>query len=638
MEKSEYAKCLLYAENRYQGYIDTVEDWRYGSADDNEYILKLKKMGYISRTFNGRVREGAYRYIYEHLMKETSETKPLVIYCDEDVLADGKRVQPFFKPPFSPDTLEDRFYLGNFVLIDMRYGREIGLADTDVFEKEYKITEREIIRNAILKDFAENYSREIKYNRVLHIPQVMFHNQQTPEYLYKTNIKITDGNDVIPKRISAVILSKDNPELLKKCVLSFKDNTLNEIEFIVVDNGSSEENRQIIEKMSEQAGFSYYYCPMEFVYSALCNYGAQKANGDYLLFLNDDVELPKDQGGFLDSMLYHASKKHAGAVGIRLLYPAGAIQHIGMTNLFTGPSHFLATFEDKEPSDNDYPASIYGYGKNRGVHNVMGVTGACLLVSKEKFLNVNGFDESIKVAYTDTDLCMDLYDTGYYNIVVNDYYLYHYESLSRGSDVFTPEKLKRLVAERNRLYEKHPYIRPESLKTDKYRMAVFSNPNLNMRSLAFEPAFYNGWETAEAEEKAIDIPYRECELNKRKPYIMGCIDRVERKTDGLSENGFYYEIEGWVLLSGKDQLGTEPVVAAVNKGYKVFTAHKKPRRELSAIFKKEKNTEFSGFIAKVSESAAEGIGQDDDLARCFTFGIKKRNVFGRMMAYIGKNR
>jgi len=122
------------------------------------------------------------------------------------------------------------------------------------------------------------------------------------------------------------------------------------------------------------------------------------------------------------------------------------IQHCGITNLRLGPVHKLQYKEDDH---------VYYDHVNDVDRNVLGVTGACLLVRKEVFDRIGGFDENLKVAFNDVDLCYTLYERGYTNVVVNTTHLWHYESLSRGDDE-SREKLERLKNERIKLYDKHP--------------------------------------------------------------------------------------------------------------------------------------------------------------------------------------
>lgn len=224
-------------------------------------------------------------------------------------------------------------------------------------------------------------------------------------------------------------------------------------EIIVVDNGSTAENRerteQMLKKMEETEltghRIHYLYRPMEFNFSRMCNLGAAQAQGDFLLFLNDDVELC--QGGTLVQMAAMVAQDGVGAVGLKLYYPdSRRIQHAGITNLPMGPVHKLQFLEDDR---------VYYYGANRGNHNVLAVTAACLMVAGDRYREAKGFPEDLRVAFNDVDFCFRLYEAGYRNVCMDGLCAWHHESLSRGDDE-SAEKLDRLSRERERLYRKHP--------------------------------------------------------------------------------------------------------------------------------------------------------------------------------------
>ena len=217
----------------------------------------------------------------------------------------------------------------------------------------------------------------------------------------------------------------------------------------MVDNGSSEENRLQIEDFLRKApGLSkYIYQPMEFNFSRMCNLGAKEASGELLLFLNDDVEAVSL--GWLERMADKALRPYVGAVGLKLYYPGGKkLQHVGIVNLLDGPIHKLQLMED----DRDY------YGFNKADRNVLAVTGACLMVQREKYMQAGGMNEALRVTYNDVDLCFRLWELGYHNVVVNSCFAYHHESLSRGEDT-SLEKHHRLVEEQKGLYDRHPELK-----------------------------------------------------------------------------------------------------------------------------------------------------------------------------------
>lgn len=414
-----------------------------------------------------------------------------VVYGDEDVLNGNKREQPWLKPDWSPDTFLSGFYFGSLVALS-----------TEKLQKclrEKKITAEMTIYEALEVFIRQNggFDTWKKANQaVVHIRQVLIHTEkggyeQIRDWKPERKARIPElirPEDVRKKpMISVIIPSKDHPDILFRCLTSFLEKTTADInvdnsfkyEFIIVDNGSNDENqKRIREKVQmindtdvyKEKGFDncrYLYEPMTFNFSFMCNRGAQEACGSYLLFLNDDMEIL--QPDWLAKLLEKAQLPYVGAVGAKLLYPqTDIIQHAGITNLRVGPAHKLQMEHDERD---------HYYGKNRGVHDVLGVTGACLLVSKNIFLESGGFDTELAVAFNDVDLCYKIYEAGYYNVVRNDVILYHHESLSRGHDGESAEKQQRLLKEKDFLYRKHqkiygkdpfyhPYLTTDMLETE----------------------------------------------------------------------------------------------------------------------------------------------------------------------------
>ena len=249
-------------------------------------------------------------------------------------------------------------------------------------------------------------------------------------------------------KVSIIILSKDHPKLLATCIHSIFDFTTYEnLELIVVDNGSNEENQALIRRLQKRMDpkFIYHYAPQPFNFSRLCNLGASLATGEYLLFLNDDTEVVDYD--WLTRMMEKAAKPYVGAVGIKLLYSGGEFfQHVGITNLHLGPAHKLTRGTDL--------ISHY-YGITRMAVNMAGVTGACLLMRREVFEQTGGWNEDLQVAYNDVELCYHLLALGYKNVCCNNTKMIHHESISRGLDAGI-EKLHRLHQERDTLYGLHP--------------------------------------------------------------------------------------------------------------------------------------------------------------------------------------
>ena len=420
--------------------------------------------------------------IYSYFL---SHPDALIVYGDEDVasLSDGRRRSPWFKPDWSPDTFHSWFYFGSLVAV-----REGLIAKCSFREQirrldcckgqlqtscdsapglEPRITvceypDGETIYKWMLELTALAGGYERGCHTIGHIKSMLFHcetEEQQKEYLTWCGNEKGKLIEPLPL-VSVVIPSKDNPGVLRQAVESLVRTCSGlPLEILVVDNGSSAVNRASIEAFLEsvqsvpaqEAGknkslsIQYLYEPMEFHFSRMCNLGAQKAAGELLLFLNDDVELYCK--GWLERMAAKALRPYTGAVGLKLLYPDGKrIQHAGITNLPMGPVHKLQFLND---------AQDYYFGRNRMDINVLAVTGACLMVGRDKFWEAGGFAPELAVAFNDVDLCFALHELGYYNVVVNRAYAGHHESLSRGDDE-SAKKQTRLQAERKKLYERHP--------------------------------------------------------------------------------------------------------------------------------------------------------------------------------------
>lgn len=378
--------------------------------------------------------------------------------------------EPVFLPDFSPNRWEYEDYLGRAV-----YVRK-DLYESIDWDKTSRRTGLKRIIEQCLKEseigFSGNGSGEaetgdvtgIKANDrmpVVHVRSML--TGEIPGFVRLDKLPSKGSFESVSEKelqeaaeqgISVIIPSKDHPDILKKCLQSMANTTGKwALEIIIVDNGSYKDNRVCVEAMCKNMTastdgrfrFQYIYEPMEFNFSKMCNMGAERAGGKYLLFLNDDIEAVDK--GWLEQLLTQAMKPYTGAVGMKLLYPdRKRIQHAGIVNLPMGPVHKLQFAQDNE---------VYYDKRNRGVHNVSAVTGACLMIKKELYKNLGGMSLELPVAFNDVELCFAAMEQGYYNVVCCDSFLVHHESISRGQDN-TEEKRSRLLRERSKLYEMHP--------------------------------------------------------------------------------------------------------------------------------------------------------------------------------------
>ena len=415
-----------------------------------------------------------------------------IVYGDEDLLAEnGERCIPWYKPCWSPDTYRSCFYVGSVVAVRssllQRLEEKPVVTENESTGREVLFTDAKEIRPLMDRLFSGAGGFERNCHSIGHIGNVLFHGTfhvsgmgiQGPEicadrepekrnpweaYLYAEEspqlavelaskaAEETKALLVGERKVSVIIPSKDNPGVLEKCLMALTRRPESKVpmEILLVDNGSCGENKKKTELLADRIRESgirirYVYEPEEFNFSAMCNRGAKLAEGNYLLFLNDDIEV--GGGDWLDKMVLHAMQPYTGSVGLKLYYPDSVkIQHDGIVNLPVGPVHKLQFMEDDKS---------YYFGRNRYDQNCVAVTGACLLLKKDVFWEAGGFQEALRVAYNDVELGFHLIEMGYYNVVLNDCFAYHHESLSRGSDE-SPEKMRRLTEERELLYQMHP--------------------------------------------------------------------------------------------------------------------------------------------------------------------------------------
>lgn len=424
------------------------------------------------------------------------------LYGDEDIL-DGKGGyhSPWLKQDWSPDSYLCRDYLGSLLAVRRElYGRL-----TEAQKQE------EGGCHDALVELAGGYERGCQ--QIGHLREILFHRKEAwmPAGEGRPGRRLADASqESAPQKeelVSIIIPSKDNPEILGRCLETVTQTVRQQpYEIVIVDNGSNEGNREKItqkiegimqtyaniaqksgevpqeadgpQKASEMKNslreIRYLYRPMPFNFSHMCNLGAQEAKGNLLLFLNDDIEAVST--GWLEELADKARREWVGAVGIKLLYPdSDRIQHTGVVNIVLGPVHKLQFQEDNK---------CYYDGRNQGVWDYLAVTGACLMIRREVFEEAGGFDEQLQVAFNDVDLCFTLYELGYHNVVVNTFHLVHHESLSRGHDE-SEEDQKRLMQERDILYGRHSKLE---------RKDPYYHPRLNRKRLdtTIRPAFEEG--------------------------------------------------------------------------------------------------------------------------------------------------
>ena len=267
------------------------------------------------------------------------------------------------------------------------------------------------------------------------------------------------GPEVAPLT-SIIIPTKDNVQLLSRCLESIFTKTRNRnFEVLVIDNRSEEEaTRDYLESMARRRGVRVFSFDEPFNFARICNFGVSRAKGDILALVNNDVEVISEN--WLDEMVMLASRPEVGCVGAKLYYEDDTIQHAGV---IIGLGGYAAHSHRGAPK-----RSPGYYNRLKLRQNLSAVTGACLVVRKAIYESVNGMDEQLVVAYNDVDFCLRVREAGYLNVFTPFAELYHFESKTRGYED-TPEKQARFQREKAYLAEKWG----DRLKSDPYY-----NPNL----------------------------------------------------------------------------------------------------------------------------------------------------------------
>ncbi len=407
------------------------------------------------------------------------------VYSDEVVLdASLKRLVGYhFKPDFSPDTLRGCNYITHLCVFSRRLLEKAG-------------GERAAFDGA--QDFDLILRLTEKAEKIVHIPQVLYwwrgHAGSTAGGIDAKPYAVDAGARAVaaqldrlelpgavepvagcpgayraryeitrPGRVSILIPNKDHANDLARCLDSIERfGGWDDTEILVLENNSA-----------DPATFAFYETILQkykncrvlryeggFNFSAVNNFGARAAGGDYLLLLNNDVAL--ETPGFVREMLGYAQRADVGAVGAKLFYPDGTVQHAGV---------FIGLGGSAGHSHKGHPrASAGDMYRLATAQNFCAVTGACLMVKKELYERFGGLDEtSFAVAYNDVDFCLRLWQAGYLNVMTPFAAAVHYESKSRGDDTRAGgEKQARYEAERARFRAKYaalleagdPYYNP----------------------------------------------------------------------------------------------------------------------------------------------------------------------------------
>jgi O-antigen biosynthesis protein len=427
-----------------------------------------------------------------------------IIYSDEDRIdAEGRRFGPYFKSAFNKELMLGQNYMNHFsmyrrsLLQDIggfRIGYE-GSQDYDLALRAIDKTIPQKIKHipSILyhwriggeqNTYSETFMEQCVRSARLAIKDHLVRNCESGDVIENSYVKswhrVKRSVDEKKNPISVIVPTKDQAKVLEACCRGVLERTdYKNIELIIIDHESkSRDAVKLFDKLKADPRVRVIPYKGEFNYSAMNNMAVKSANGDLICLLNNDVDVINSD--WLHEMAGHAVLSDVGIVGAKLLYSDGRTQHggviLGVAGV-AGHRFHLLDRHDIGPSGLAVLSS-----------DISAVTAACILMRKEIFEQVGGFDEAhLKVAFNDVDLCMKVMSAGYRNIYNPYATLYHYESLSRGDDLSGPKK-ERFEKEVAFMLEKWG----DFLEKDR-----FYNPNVNLPSadysLSWPPRVTKPW-------------------------------------------------------------------------------------------------------------------------------------------------
>lgn len=419
------------------------------------------------------------------IVKRICETDADFVYTDEATFIDNVNniVLYHFKPDFSPDTLRSYNYICHFSAFSRKLLDKVGgfrekCDGSQDYDMILRLTE--------------------KANNIEHISKILYYWRSHPNSVassvtakpYTIKAALTALTDHLERvglegevcesnvpttykikyqikdtpLVSIVIPNMDHIDDLERCLSSiYTKSTYSNFEVIIVENNSKKSSTfkyyEVIKKRYKNLKVITW--KREFNYSAINNFAVAQTDGEYIILLNNDVEIISNE--WIEEMLMFAQRNDVGAVGAKLYYPNDTIQHAGVILGLGGVAgHSHKCYDSKD----------VGYAYRLCVaQNLSACTAACLMVNKNVFNEVDGLDEDFKVAFNDVDFCMKIRATGRLIVFTPYAELYHYESISRGAED-TPEKIQRFNSEIDLFKKKW---NDQLIKGDPYY-----NPNLTL--------------------------------------------------------------------------------------------------------------------------------------------------------------
>lgn len=490
-----FQKCLDSVINQ------TYQNWELCLVDDcspnpqvkkviSNYAQKDSRIKYIFRQTNGHISQSSNDAIglstgeFIALLDHDDELAPQAltsvvqllnlspktdfIYSDEDKINRwGIHCDPSFKPDFAQDKLLSHNYICHLAVIRQTLikkigGFRLGFEGSQDYDLILRITENT--------------------KNIAHIPEILYHWRKVPgstasvysaksyanqasimaltDYFKRQKISATVENGlklgtfrvsypITKKPLVSIIIPSKNLALLDNCIQNILNKTTYQnYEIVVINNGQKINHDWPKTKI--------YEWHQKFNYSSVNNFGETKSKGEYLLFLNDDIEIITPE--WIENLLEHAQRADIGAVGAKLLYKNGNIQHAG---IYLGVGGIANHNFYQLPDSISQPFPLLN--SKDTINNFSAVTGACLMIAKNKFTQVGGFDSLFSIAYNDVDICLKLNHSGFRTLYTPYTVAYHLEStsVSQNRDLAQFDREQQLFYSKwSNLIKNDPYYNP----------------------------------------------------------------------------------------------------------------------------------------------------------------------------------
>lgn len=382
-----------------------------------------------------------------------------VVYTDEDKVEgdSGEHYQPHLKPDFNLDLLRSNNYICHFLVVKKSLIEKAG-----GFRREF--------------DGAQDYDFVFRCTelaeKISHVPKILYHwrthsastadNPASKMYAYEAGKRAIEGSlartgsvgTVTQTKdfgfyhvdypvqgeplVSIVIPNKDHRETLENCIRSIKErSTYKNYEILIAENNSEhKETFEYYRRLEQEKGVRILNWEKPFNYSAINNFAVGEAKGEYLLLLNNDTRVITP--GWIEGMLGNCQRPEVGIVGAKLYYPDDTVQHAGIIIGIGGIAGHAFLNLQRNRSGYLHKASLQ--------MDYSAVTAACMMVKREVYEKLGGFEEELAVAFNDVDFCLRAGQAGYLVVYNPRVELYHDESKSRGTED-SPEKIRRFQQE-----------------------------------------------------------------------------------------------------------------------------------------------------------------------------------------------